>query len=160
MLDGLGPRWGTCDSCNAYHFDRGTIRGVDMSGLSFINVCHIPGNVLVGQLAGGELRRRPGQRRPARGDPRRLPRAAGRALADLAGLGEVVEVRRAPITHEIGDGGGTLVVEGMSAARWGPTPAPTGTTTTLRDSIFSTVPGSPAVVAVPTTTPSTCPSTG
>jgi Protein of unknown function (DUF1326) len=44
---GSDPDGGTCDSFNAYHFDRGTIRGVDVSGLSFINVCHIPGNVLV-----------------------------------------------------------------------------------------------------------------
>jgi len=39
---GSDPDGGTCDSFNAYHFDRGTIRGVDVGGLSFINVCHIP----------------------------------------------------------------------------------------------------------------------
>ena len=43
---GSDPDGGTCDSFNAYHFDRGTISGVDVDGLSFINVCHIPGNVL------------------------------------------------------------------------------------------------------------------
>ena len=45
VLGGLGPDGGSCDAFNAYRFERGTIRGVDVSGLSFVNVCHIPGNV-------------------------------------------------------------------------------------------------------------------
>jgi hypothetical protein len=43
---GEDPDGGSCDAFNAYRFERGTIRGVDVSGLSFINVVHIPGNVL------------------------------------------------------------------------------------------------------------------
>lgn len=36
---GEDPDEGRCASFNAYHFDRGTIGGVDVSGLSFIDVC-------------------------------------------------------------------------------------------------------------------------
>ena len=43
---GEDPDGGTCDAFNAYQFDSGTIRGVDVSGLSFVQVVHIPGNVL------------------------------------------------------------------------------------------------------------------
>ena len=43
---GEDPDHGTCESFNAYHFDRGTIGGVDVSGLAIVKVCLIPGNVL------------------------------------------------------------------------------------------------------------------
>ena len=43
---GEDPDGGTCNAFNAYHFDHGTIRGVDVSGLNFVRVVHIPGNVL------------------------------------------------------------------------------------------------------------------
>ena len=43
---GADPDGGSCESFNAYQFDAGTIRGVDVSGLAYVMVCHIPGNVL------------------------------------------------------------------------------------------------------------------
>src|SRR3954471_24965629 len=43
---GEDPDGGTCDAFNAYHFDAGTIRGVDVGGLNFVRVVRIPGNVL------------------------------------------------------------------------------------------------------------------
>jgi hypothetical protein len=43
---GADPDGATCSSFNAYRFERVVIKGIDVSGLSFINVCHIPGNVL------------------------------------------------------------------------------------------------------------------
>src|SRR3954447_11663767 len=43
---GVDPDGGTCDAFNAYHFDSGTIGGVDVSGLNFVRVVQIPGNVL------------------------------------------------------------------------------------------------------------------
>ena len=49
---GEDPDGGACDAFNAYHFDRGTIRGVDVSGLNFVRVVHIPGNVLDACAAG------------------------------------------------------------------------------------------------------------
>jgi len=146
---GSDPDGGTCDSFNAYHFDRGTIRGVDVGGLSFINVCHIPGNVLV-----------PGSWQVVSFVDDRANQIQyeaildayhgrlGGPLADLAGLvGEVVGVERAPITHEIRDGKGTLRIGEVVSAEMEPFHSPDGATiTTLRDSAFSTVPGSPAYV--------------
>src|SRR5207245_7297699 len=43
---GEDPDGGACDAFIAYHFDAGTIRGVDIGGLSLVNVVRIPGNVL------------------------------------------------------------------------------------------------------------------
>jgi hypothetical protein len=51
-----------------------------------------------------------------------------------------------PIRHEIVDGQGTLLVEGIVGAQMAPYTGPDGSTTTLQNSIFSTVPGSPAYV--------------
>src|SRR5207244_10984363 len=43
---GEDPDGGACDAFVAYHFDGGTIRGIDVGGLSLVNVVKIPGNVL------------------------------------------------------------------------------------------------------------------
>jgi hypothetical protein len=60
----------------------------------------------------------------------------------------VVAVERAPIVHETRDGNGTLRIGDVVSAEMEPFRSPDGTTiTTLRDSLFSTVPGSPAYVA-------------
>jgi hypothetical protein len=45
---GEDPDGGDCLSVVAYHFDRGTIRGVDVGGLTLVSTVHIPGNVLAG----------------------------------------------------------------------------------------------------------------
>jgi hypothetical protein len=147
---GADPDGGTCSSFNAYRFERGVINGVDVSGLSFINVCLIPGNV----LAPGSWRvvsfvddRATDEQHDAILDA--YHGRLGGPLADLAGLvGEVVAIERAPITHETRDGKGTLRIGDVVAAEMEPFRSPDGTTiTTLRDSLFSTVPGSPAYVA-------------
>jgi len=146
---GADPDGGACDAFNAYRFDRGTIRRVDVSGLSFINVCHIPGNV----LAPGSWRvvsfvddRASDEQYQAILDA--YHGRLGGPLADLAGLvGEVVAVERAPILHETRDGTGTLRIGEVVSAEMEPLRGPDGTLTTLRDSLFSTVPGSPAYVA-------------
>src|SRR5438046_688350 len=47
---GEEPDNGTCDSVLAYHFDAGTIDGVDVTGRTIAIVAHIPGNVLNGNF--------------------------------------------------------------------------------------------------------------
>jgi hypothetical protein len=146
---GEDPDGGTCDAFVAYHFDAGTIRDVDISGRSIVNVVHIPGNVLT-----------PGSWRVVMfvddgATDEQLQALVdaysgklGGPLADLAGLvGEVLDVRRAPIRHEIRDGAGTLTVGDFVSAEMAPFASGAGQTTTLRDSVFSTVPGSPAYVS-------------
>jgi hypothetical protein len=147
---GADPDQGYCQSFNAYRFDRGAIQGVDVSGLSYIVVCYIPGNVLT-----------PGSWKVvsfvddrASDEQHDAIIAAyhgklGGPLADLAGLiNEVVAVERAPIVHETRGGKGMLRIGDVVSAEMEPFRAPDGQTiTTLRDSLFSTVPGSPAYVA-------------
>ena len=111
---GEDPDQGTCQSVVAYNLTKGTIRGVDVSGLrndvirSFMD---IPGNVLEGNW-----------RQVVYVDDRADEEQAGALLdafagnlggplADLAQLvGERVAVERAPISHEIVEGAGTLKV--------------------------------------------------
>jgi hypothetical protein len=147
---GEDPDHGTCDSFNAYRLESGEIGGVDVSGLSAVAVNRIPGNVLT-----------PGSWRQVlfiddRADDIQFEaiRAAfqgelGGPLADLAGLvGERLGVERARIRHETREGKGVLEIGESVASEMHPYTGPDGSVTTLRDSVFSTVPGSPAYVAV------------
>jgi hypothetical protein len=146
---GEDPDAGTCDAFVAYHFDEGTIRGIDVSGLNMVGVAKIPGNVLAGnwRVVYYLDERATDEQMQAILDA--YGGKLGGPLADLAGLiGEVVDVQRAPITHEIEGGRGVLRVGDFIESAMEPYRGPDGeTTTTLRDSVFSTVPGSPAYVA-------------
>lgn len=72
----------------------------------------------------------------------------GGPLADLAGLvAEWLAVERRPISHETRDGLGTLGIGDVPDAEMHPYKSAAGNTTTLRDTVLSTVPGSPAYVA-------------
>ena len=146
---GEDPDGGQCFAFNAYHFDRGVIGGVDVSGLNIVNVVHIPGNVLtpaswkVVMLVDDVAT--PEQRDAIVGA---YMGKFGGPLADLAGLiAEIKEVRSATITHEIVGGVGKLRIDDFLEAELEPFRAADGTITTLRDSLFSTVPGTPAYVA-------------
>jgi hypothetical protein len=74
---GEDPDQGTCDAFNAYHIESGTIRGVDVSGLNYVRVVHIPGNVLVpGSWQQVEFIDEKAKRRAGGGDQGRLRREA------------------------------------------------------------------------------------
>src|SRR5215211_1459719 len=147
---GEDPDGGSCDAFNAYHFDSGEIGGVDVSGLDFVRVVRIPGNVLTPgswkQVVFIDERATDEQFQAIRDA---YDGKLGGPLAELAGLiGETIAVERAAITHEVSDGKGTLKVGDVVPSEMHPYQGPDGSTTTLRDSLFSTVPGSPAYVAV------------
>lgn len=145
---GEDPDNGTCQSVNAYRIEKGEIDGVDVSGLSIAAACFIPGNVLRAKwrvILYVDERATPAQDqallRAFRGE-------LGGPLAQLADLvGEVVATRRAPITFEVREGKGTLRVGDGIDAEMEPFRSPTGEVTRLVESIFSTIPGSPAYVA-------------
>jgi hypothetical protein len=143
---GEDPDGGHCDAFIAYHFDAGTIRGVDVSGLSFMSVNRIPGNVLTPNSWRVVLfvdERATDEQFQAIIDA--YSGKLGGPLADLAGLiGEVLDVQRAPIRHEIVAGTGTLQVGDFISAEMAPFTGADGSTTTLQNTVFSTVPGSPA----------------
>ncbi|MGH7754774.1 MAG: DUF1326 domain-containing protein [Vulcanimicrobiaceae bacterium] len=146
---GENPDRGTCDAFIAYHFDQGTIKGVDVSGLSMVNVCKIPGNVLTPKswkvLVLVDDRASDAQLQALQDA---YFGKLGGPLADLAQLvGEVIAVERAPMTHQVRGGAGILKVGSFIDSEMVPYRGPDGSLTTLRDSVFSTIPGSPAYVA-------------
>jgi hypothetical protein len=146
---GEDPDNGTCDTVIAYNLTSGKIRGIDVSGLSIVNVGHIPGNVLDGnwRIAIYVDDRASDEQMEALLDA--FGGKLGGPLADLAGLvGEIVAVERAPISHTIVDGAGTLNVGDKVDCAMHPYRGPDGSITTLNNSVFSTVPGAPAYVAV------------
>ena len=144
---GENPDNGTCQSALAYRIEQGAIDGIDVSGLTFALAAFIPGNVLAGNFRVVRYvddRESPEQEaallRAFRGE-------LGGPLADLAGLvGEEVDARRAPITFTVVEGKGTLRLGDAVHAEMEPYRGPTGEPTKLVESIFSTIPGSPAYV--------------
>jgi len=145
---GEDPDRGTCDAFICYRVERGTIRGVDVSGLCIAGVAHIPGNILKGNWRVAlfvDERATPVQK-DALVDA--WAGHLGGPLADLAQLiGEVVGVYSAPIEFRLEGGKGTLRIGEVVEAEMAPYTARDGTPTTLRDTVFSTIPGSPAYVA-------------
>ena len=145
---GEDPDNGFCEAVIAYNITSGTIRGVDVSGLTLVGVAHIPGNILEGNWR--ELMivddRASDEQMEAMVDC--FGGKLGGPLGDLAQLvGELVAVERATIEHSIVDGAGTLRVGDKIEASMQPYRGPDGSVTTLNNSVFSTVPGSPAFVA-------------
>jgi hypothetical protein len=145
---GEDPDNGTCQSALAYHIDKGSIDGIDVSGLNFAVAVFISGNVLAG-----------GWRAMRFIDDRATPEQEaallavfrgqkGGPLADLSQLvGEEVAVRRVAIGYRVEEGKGTLTIGDSVHAEMEPYRGPTGKVTTLVESIFSTIPGSPAYVS-------------
>jgi len=146
---GEDPDGGTCDSAMAWQIDKGQIEGVDVAGLTFALSVHIPGNVLTpkswkaavfvsdsstDEQQAALLKVFTGQ--------------LGGAIADFAGLiGEVVSVERVPITFTVAEGKGRLVIGSVADAQLKPFSGATGELTTLGETAFSTIPGSPVYVA-------------
>jgi len=151
---GEDPDQGTCDSVVAYHLDSGTINDVDVGGLTLVSVVNIPGNVLEGNWRQLVYVDDAASDEQADALLDAFSGKLGGPLADLAELiGEQVAVERAPISHTIVEGAGTLTVGGANGdgkvhAEMHPYKGPDGSITTLNNSIFSTVPGSPAYVGV------------
>jgi hypothetical protein len=131
----------------AYRINRGTINGVDVSGLNFALAAFIPGNVLAGNF---RVVRYVDDRASQEQEAALLKAFRGELggpLADLANLvGEEVDARRAPITFTVVEGKGTLRLGDAVHAAMEPYRGPTGEPTKLVESIFSTIPGSPAYV--------------
>lgn len=146
---GEDPDEGKCDSFNAYHFDAGHIHGVDVSGLNLIKVARIPGNVLKGKtwvcVYLVDDRATPEQKELMLDA---FNGKLGGSLTDLAGLiGDVLAVYDVPIKHDVVEGKGTLSVPGILESRMEPFKSADGITTTLHDTVFSTIPGAPAWVS-------------
>jgi hypothetical protein len=145
---GDDPDSGRCDSVNAYHIDRGQVGGVDVSNLSFVQVNQIPGNVLAGNWRAIfyiDDQATPEQREAILNV---FSGKLGGAFAGVAALvGERVAVHFVPIEHRVAGGKGTLRVGEVVEAEMAPYTDANGRPTTIHDTIFSTIPGSPAYLA-------------
>ncbi|MBV8532150.1 MAG: DUF1326 domain-containing protein [Candidatus Eremiobacteraeota bacterium] len=145
---GEDPDGGACESFLAYHIDKGEINGLDVSGLNYVGVFKIPGNVLAGNWKRVTYvdSRATDQQRAAILDA--WHGRLGGPLADLNGLvSEDVAIETVPIEHNTVAGEGTLAVGDKVRATMAPYRSAYGAITTLRDTIFSTIPGAPAYVA-------------
>jgi hypothetical protein len=144
---GEDPDNGTCLAMQAYHIDRGTINGVDVSGQTIAEVTFVPGNVLKGNIRGVRFidnQASAGQEEVLR---QAWSGALGGPLLEMSQLYSEIRWERAPITFTVEKGKGTLKVGSVAEAEMEPYRGPDGQTTTLHDSIFSTIPGSPAYVS-------------
>ena len=142
------PDNGTCQSALAYHFERGTIDGVDVSGLTLATNVFIPGTPLAGNWRAHLFIDERASKEQETVLVSVFTGKQGGPVADLAALvGEMVKIERAPITFEVKEGKGTLRIGNTTEAVMEPYRGPSGKPTTLVDSIFSTIPGSPAYVA-------------
>ena len=144
---GEDPDNGTCNSVLAYHFDAGTIDGVDVAGRTVAGVAHIPGNVLHGNFQMALYIDEGASDAQFEAIVNVWSGKRGGPVAELAKLvGEVVGIERAPIRFDVEGGRGTLTVGEVSHAELEPYTGPDGSTTTLTNTIFSTVPGAPVFV--------------
>ena len=143
---GEDPDGGTCDGVIAWHIDRGTIDGADVSGLTLGLLAHIPGNVLKGNWRAVVYVDEKATSQQEEALLNVWTGKLGGPVADLVQLvGEVVGVERAPITFTVEKGRGTVKIGDSIEAEMVPLQGATGVTT-LNDSAFSSIPGSPAYV--------------
>ena len=138
----------TCDAVVAYHIDKGTVDGTDVSGLSLALLVHIPGNILQGNWTVGLVVDDKATQQQQEAIVNVWSGKLAGPVADLAKLvGQVVTLQRAPITFAVQEGQGKLQIGDLVEAEMSPYRSPSGAVTTLNESIFSTIPGSPAYVS-------------
>jgi len=145
---GEDPDEGYCDSVEGYRIDRGTVDGVDVSGLTIGVLSHIPGNILAGnhRVVLFVDDRASSQQEEALVSV--WTGKLGGPVAEVAQLwGEVAAVERAPIRFDVQGGEGRLEIGSEIEAELAPYRGPTGEPTAWYNTPFSTVPGNPAYVA-------------
>ena len=144
---GEDPDGGRCEGVLAWHVDTGTVNETDVSGRTLVILAHIPGNILK-----GNWRVRVYVDDGATGEQKEAllnvwTGKLGGPVADLAKLvGEVTAVEQVPITFEVKGVNGSLRVGKAITADLTPFQGATGKPTALYDTIFTTIPGSPAFV--------------
>ena len=144
---GEDPDFGTCDTIVAWRFDKGTIDGVDVSDRTIALIAHVPGNILKGNWRAAVYL---DERVTAEQEQAILNVYTGKLggpVGELVKLiGEVVSVEKVPITFTVEGGRGTIKLGDAGYAELEPFTNATGATTTLQDTVFSTVPGAPVFV--------------
>jgi hypothetical protein len=144
---GEDPDFGTCDTVIAWRFDKGTINGVDVADRTIAVIAHVPGNILQGNWRAAvylDERVTPAQEQAILNV---YTGKLGGPVGELVKLiGEVVSVQKVPITFTVEGGKGTIALGSAGYAELEPFTNASGATTTLTDTVFSTVPGAPVFV--------------
>jgi hypothetical protein len=144
---GEDPDSGVCDGTLGWHVEKGTVDAVDVAGRTIVALCHIPGNILKGNW---NVRLYVDDGATAQQKDALVAVWTGKKggpVADLAKLvARVDAIEQVPITFQIEGVKGTLKVGQAIDAALQPYKGATGKETTLHDTIFTTIPGSPAYV--------------
>jgi len=144
---GEDPDYGTCDTIVAWHFDKGSIDGVDVTGRTLAMLAHVPGNILQGNWTAAVYLDDGASAAQEKALLDVYTGQQGGPVADLAKLvGTVTSVKKVPITFTVEGGNGTIKVGDDGFAELEPYKSASGATTTLTDTVFSTVPGAPVFV--------------
>jgi hypothetical protein len=147
---GSDPDGGECRFSWVFHFDRGHIGGVEVSGLNMGFVGHLPGNPLDGDVRLLVVVDDAATEQQQEALLGAFTGQYGGPLADLAGLvGEVVAVERAPIEFDVVKGSGTFRVGGRADAEVRGQRSPNGNPTMLVDTALSPVLGTPVYPGEP-----------
>jgi hypothetical protein len=144
---GQDPDGGTCKGIIAWHFDKGDVDGVDVSGLTFAVLVDIPGNALSGNWRALAFVSDSASAEQKDAILSVYTGKQGGPVADLASLiGEVVGVESVPIAFGVIQGKGELKIGSVVDAVMEPFVGATGERTTLNDAVFSVIPGAPSYV--------------
>lgn len=145
---GEDPDGGECFGLYAYLIDAGVVDGVDVSGLTVVNVVHMPGNALI-PTSWELLMLVDDQASTAQRDAliRAFTGTLGGPLGEVAGLvGRVLATASAPITTRIDDGSGLVQIPGRVTAVVEPIRGTDGAIPTIISPILGAVHGSSARV--------------
>jgi hypothetical protein len=144
---GEDPDGGTCDGFLMWHVEKGTVDGTDVAGHTIAVLGHIPGNILKGNWT---VRIYVDQGASGAQKEALLNVWSGKLggpLADLAKLiGKIEAVEQVPITFNVKGADGNVKIGPSIEASLESFKGPDGKPTALHDTIFTTIPGSPAYV--------------
>lgn len=158
---GEDPDGGTCHGTIAWHFEKGEIDGVDVSGLTYSILLHIPDNALSGNWRVVAFVDDKATAEQEKAILSVYTGEQGGPVADMAQLiGEVVAVERVPITFDVAQGKGELKIGTNLDAEISPFEGPTGRRTTLQDAAFCVIEDSPYYVGKATHLKASHPSLG
>ncbi len=144
---GEAPDGGTCDVTVAWHMDKGTIEGVDVTGCTVAAIAHIPGKPLDGNWRAAVYIDDGASDAQQAALLNVFTGKLGGPIADVAKLiGEVVGVERVPITFNVQDGKGSLKIGEAADAEMEPYVTADGTIATLSNLLFSGAPGASALL--------------
>lgn len=146
---GEDPDNGICEGVLSWHIDSGSANGTDLSGRTITLLVHIPGNILQGNWRGVVYIDDGATDEQQQAMLDIWTGKMGGPIADLAQLmGEVIAVERQPVLFQVEGKGvaGRLAIGDAVQAELEPFQGATGEPSALHDSIFTTIPGSPAYV--------------